>query len=1025
MHRFRRIIGQKSVKGGWLALLVVYLLGRGIAAAQVSDISFQHYTTDQGLSNDEVKCILKDRRGFMWFGTVNGLNRFDGQQFKIYRRSAQLNKLRGNALPGNYIIGLKEDPDGIIWVSTNLGLCRLDPEREEFRQVILPPNRDQIGDNDVVYPVIFDQDGYGWVASTQHLYRFDRKTLKIVSYPLPQGAHSQSVRLFIDHWRNFWVFTEGVMYRFDPARRQYTYMLGPNSDYPQERLQAINLFEDSRNQLWLYSFGRGLLRYDVKKGQFIDVPDQVKDIGVLCEDRTPEGKPFFWGGGGETGLFSLDPLTLQHTPIKPEPRDPLAHSGAPVETFYRDPQTGVIWMGTEWGIQKLDPYSLKVKRKLLPLQSSVSQADRVRFVQQDRLNPALYWVGTQRNGLWKWNRVTDTFTPITDPGGILKQGVFRLIQGADGIIWMSLGNELVQFDPVRNNWRYKKDWLPAGSPAINGTFHLTFDRKERIWFTSDNRIYTFDPATKALQARPFPAIAGHEKRYRVYDFCEDSKGRMWVYTEAGLYRFIDQQLEAKLVRLRMTGTPLRFSDRIFITFSIDSRDRLWIGNIGFLAEADTTGRVLKTYNTDNGLMADHVLAMKEDKAGQLWLATDTYLHRLNPATGEFQYFQKDNGLFSNFIISNSINTMSRNAQGELFIGFVNAFNYFDPLHLAHNTVPPPIAVTSVLVNNQPRQLQDNRLIVLQPGDNSLSVEFAALNFSQPEKNQYAYQLVGFDKGWVHTSVRTATYTNLEPDNYTLRIKAANNDGVWNQEGLELAVRVIPAYYQTWWFRLLVGLLVVSVGYAIYRNREAQRQKLEDIRNRIATDLHDDMGSTLSSIRIFSDVVQQQIQPVRPEAIPILQRISTSATTLSESMQDIIWTIQTKYDSLEDVVTRMREFGLKMAEAKDIRFTMQVSDKFHSTRLNVEQRRNLYLIFRESLNNAVKYADCTAINVYLTVVGKQLKLVIEDNGRGFDPATVRQGNGLQNLQKRAGEIKGHLSLVSAPGAGTRIELATKV
>ncbi|GAA4466010.1 hypothetical protein GCM10023189_47520 [Nibrella saemangeumensis] len=984
-------------------------------------MSFQHYTTDQGLSNDEVKCILKDRRGFMWFGTVNGLNRFDGQRFTVYRRSKAL-----PGLPGNFIIGLTEDADGIIWVATNLGLCRLDPAREEFRHITIPPNRDQIGDNDVVYPLILDREGYGWFAGVHQLYRIDRKTLQLTTFPLPRNVHSSSVRLYLDRRDNFWVFSSGTVYRFDRARQQYTYILGRDQHHPQANIQAYNLFEDSHQQLWLFSAGHGLLRYDPKSDQFVDVPDNLKTVYALCEDRTPDGRLFFWGGGAETGLFSVDPVTLQHAVVKPEPRDPLAHNGSPVEAFYRDPQTGVIWMATEWGIQKMDPYALKVKRKMLPAPLTASPADRVRFVHQDRFNPDLYWIGTQRDGLYQWNRRLDTFTRTMDRRGLLRQGMYRMVQDNLGKIWLSLPNDLVQYDPKQNVWLYKEDWVPkTGHQLPNDIYHLDIDRKGAIWFTAGPLVCSYNPVTKQLQTRSFPVAVGGENGPRIYEFREDSRGRMWVYTVAGLFRFGEHSTQAERIPLQHADTALRFSDRIFITFSIDSKDRLWIGNIGFLAQADTSGRVVRIYNSDNGLMADHVLAMQEDKAGQLWLATDTYLHRLNPQTGTFQSLQKENGLFSNFIITSSVNSMSRNAQGELFIGFVNAFNYFDPLRLVRNTVPPPIAVTSVLVNNQPRTLEDDRLIALQPGDNSLSVAFVALNFSQPEKNQYAYQLVGFDKGWVHTNARTATYTNLEPGNYTLRIKAANNDGVWNQEGLELAVRVIPAYYQTWWFQGLCVLVLAAIGYAIYRNREAQRKKLEGIRNRIATDLHDDMGSTLSSIRIFSDVVQQQIQPVRPEAVPILQRISTSATTLSESMQDIIWTIQTKYDSLEDVVTRMREFGLKMAEAKDIKFTMQVSDKFHSTRLNVEQRRNLYLIFKESINNAVKYADCTTINVFLTVVGRHLKLVIEDNGRGFDPATVRQGNGLQNLRKRADEIKGQLTLESAPGAGTRIELVTKV
>jgi signal transduction histidine kinase len=367
------------------------------------------------------------------------------------------------------------------------------------------------------------------------------------------------------------------------------------------------------------------------------------------------------------------------------------------------------------------------------------------------------------------------------------------------------------------------------------------------------------------------------------------------------------------------------------------------------------------------------------------------------------------------------NQISKDASGELFIGFTGAFNHFVPEQLVYNQLPPPVILTGVKVDNKKRLPGIEHTISIEPSENTFVVDFAVLNYSLPEKNKYAYKLEGFDQAWTYTDNRSATYTNLSPGAYSFRVKAANSDEIWNEEGATLTIRKIPHFYQTWWFSLLILGLGAGVIYGIYRYRELNRLRLEAVRNRIATDLHDDMGSTLSSIRIFSDVLQNQIAPVQPESVPVLQRISSSATELSESMQDIIWTIQTRHDSLQDVVTRMREFGLKMAEAKQIDFRMQVSDKFHTTKFHVEQRRNVYLIFKESINNAVKYSHCTKLEVDLTVTGKMLQLTIQDNGKGFDPATIRQGNGLQNLHKRAAEIKGQLAIHSAPGAGTRIEL----
>jgi signal transduction histidine kinase len=209
--------------------------------------------------------------------------------------------------------------------------------------------------------------------------------------------------------------------------------------------------------------------------------------------------------------------------------------------------------------------------------------------------------------------------------------------------------------------------------------------------------------------------------------------------------------------------------------------------------------------------------------------------------------------------------------------------------------------------------------------------------------------------------------------------------------------------------------------AVYLYRKQHKKRLESIRNRIATDLHDDMGSTLSSIRIFSDVAKKQIEEVKPETVQLLDRISNNATTLSENMQDIIWTIRSDNDTLEDLVSRMREFGLRVCDAKHIQFNIHVSQSFKASKLSLEQRRNLYLIFREALNNAVKYAESSQIDLILNLKRRFLKMELNDNGKGFEPGTIKRGNGLNNLEKRAKEIGGQIEIKSQPGKGTCINL----
>jgi signal transduction histidine kinase len=300
------------------------------------------------------------------------------------------------------------------------------------------------------------------------------------------------------------------------------------------------------------------------------------------------------------------------------------------------------------------------------------------------------------------------------------------------------------------------------------------------------------------------------------------------------------------------------------------------------------------------------------------------------------------------------------------------------------------------------------------------IEFSALNYSQSTKNRFAFWLEGYDSTWRYTSDRILNLMNLEPGNHKLHVKASNNDGIWSNEKI-YTLKVIPPFQKTIWFRLIIAALLGLLGYVIYLYRMQQRKRLEKIRNRIATDLHDDMGSTLSSIRIFSDVAKKQIEEVKPETVQLLDRISNNATSLSENMQDIIWTIRSDNDTLEDLVSRMREFGLRVCDAKHIKFNTVVSQSFKASKLTLEQRRNLYLIFKEALNNAVKYSQCTQIDLILNLKNRFLKLELIDNGKGFDVEAVKRGNGLNNLEKRAKEINGQIDIKSEPGKGTGINL----
>lgn len=999
--------------GRWLSWLILPLLVSPLGLlAQPSDVSFQHYTTQEGLSNDQVTAILKDRRGFMWFGTVNGLNRFDGLTFTVYKRTG-----KPNGLPGNYIVsdGLAQDRDGFIWVSTNRGLCRYDPQTDQFQEIPLPQQRDQVADNDFVSPVHFNQAGIGWFASVDHVYRLEPRTRHLTAFPVPIIQPGTFAIPLPDRQGHIWVQQWGSIYRLDPITRQYKYFLGADAKHSDAQQHVERLTEQNGHVYALMEEGE-VLQYGPATDRFNKLFNHPETSTDLVEDRLSDGRPLLWLGGYNR-LTAYVPSTKGFREFTHELNDPLSYPGGTVGVMWSDRQTGIVWIGTSEGIAKIDPVALKFSRKWLP-NPSAGPPEPVEIVRQDFRNDDQYWV-LGHHTLYQWDRLSGSLKPVPNKPNLPDHRYYDMIQDKRGRLWIGMQGGIAIYNPATTQWHIRHDIGPKDQQDKLTVQTLCQGAEGRIWVgTTSNGLFWYDPATN--QCRRWLSSGPDQVPMDVKLLQTDLRGWIWAQTRAGLFRLNPAKGQTKRVQLRGSEKAVQPSDQIHSTFLVDRQGQLWVSGIDFLVQADVSGKIHQTYTLANGLLADHVFGITEDKRGHLWLASDEQLHELDPKTRQFRYYNEANGLFSN----TQFKPISIDRQGLLSTGFFGTFAYWKPENLRQNRVPPPVVITHIRVNNRTRSLTS--AIRLEPDETTLSIDFAALNFSQPEKNRYTYQLVGFDTDWFTTNDRTTTYTNLEPGSYTFRVKAANNDGVWNETGPTLAIRVVPPYWKTGWFRLLVVLITIGILYAIYRYREQQRQHLERIRDRIATDLHDDMGSTLSSIRIFSDVVQQQIGSTKPEAVPILQRISNSATTLSESMQDIIWTIQTNHDRLEDVVTRMREFGLKMAEAKGITFRMDVSDQFEKTRLNVEQRRNLYLIFKESINNAVKYAEPSQIDASLSInAGKQLHLTIKDDGIGFDPATVQPGNGLPNLHKRAREIGGSLTLTAKPGAGTAIELLTKL
>jgi signal transduction histidine kinase/ligand-binding sensor domain-containing protein len=986
-------------------------------SAQPFNYSFEHFTTENGLSHESITCITKDRDGFLWIGTANGLNRFDGIAFNTFFN----NKRDTSSLPGNYIAGTTLDKNGFLWVSTNYGICRMNTRTLEIKRINLAMPGDSLPRYEVMYGE-FDRQGIGWFIVSGYLYAINHDNFQWQRFRLPTANfHGNAVQ--VDSKNRIWLSLGRAKYLFNPQTKKFRYLMGYDYDHTDSKVLCGWLQEDETGTLWMATWGHGFFTWNEMKQEFESREPVNESLTHFVFDKDENNNPYIWCGGGIYGLMAFDRNNKNLFQFKNDPRDEYTHNLGQATFIFLDTSSGIVWIGTENGLEKFDPHAIRFSRYRIWQNKDELSNTQYFFTSgfvQDKTDPTgnTWWVSVWIGGVYKWNRnKLKLESDYVETPGIKDHGVFSMIQARDGKIWVGHGLGVQVLDPAQNKFmKHLVDFFPDQSKRRTVTF-ITEDSKSNMWFATYQGLYSWERSGDSVinWSLKIPELKGVDPGH----IREDAAGMIWISSAKGLYR-IDPEKKQAVVYINKKRTGKKLPDDAIGAINIDHRQHIWVSGVSYIAELEPNGEVIKIYNGSNGFQATGVYNILEDPQHFIWIATDNKLHRLNSTTGHFDYFDKQDGLFNNKIGDG----FYLSPQSELFIGFNGAINSIQTDKIAFNKKPPTVFVSQLNVNGKLRNFDVNNKITIKPGERNILIEFAALNYSQSKKNRFSYMLEGFDSTWKFTAERKIMLMNMEGGTHKLRVMASNNDGVWSDETV-YTIRVIPPFQKTIWFRLLIVAFIVLIVLMVGWYRRQQRKRLEKIRNRIATDLHDDMGSTLSSIRIFSDVAKKQIEKDKPDTVQLLDRISQNATSLSENMQDIIWTIRSDNDTLEDLVFRMREFGLRVCDARNIQFNTKVSQNFKTSKLSLEQRRNLYLIFKESLNNAVKYACASQIDLLLNLHGHYLKMEVTDNGKGFNIEKIKRGNGLNNLEKRVKEINGQITISSSPGKGATISVMMKL
>lgn len=1025
----------------YLLLCFCIIINIDFSFAQSSEFSFPPFniiTTEQGLSNRDVQSIMQDNKGFMWIATHNGLNRYDGYEFKTYK----YNISDSNSLQTGWYNKIIQDAKGIIWLPSGTnGLFSFDPLTEKFMHYVHDAKNKNSLVDDIINCVAIDTNGNLWLGTQSGLDYFNPET-KIFTHCIPDQKDKSKYALLslcLDDNQNLWLVSDPSRVDFyNTKAKQLTKNAALGSASQLINIPKPYSIDKGKNgNIWIGSEQDGLYGYNIHTKKLIQFfhrdndPYSLSNNGVFSTYEDHNGNLWIITNTYEiayynraTGKFYCSKATY-----------------APLAIF--EDTNNKIWVATGNGIVHFDT---KFKKFVCfshdPANKNSITDNYVVCFQRDHKNRMM----VSSTGVDYFDEATQSFVPLKIMEGSknIMEGliVWQTYIDSKGLLWMATDNGLISYNERTNthHW-YRYDEKDSTSLSQNSCTGIIEDDKGRYWVTTwTGGFAAFDPAT------------GKFRRFKVHDgpnsistnsvgyIFKDSHGMLYIGSWAGLITFNPDKETFKIFRHNAKDNSTISCD-IQMNWKETKEGIIYIGTMGGGLNAfnPSTGK-FRAFTEKDGLCNDDVRCFAEDNDGRFWIGTTNGLSCFTPPKDPFD--SKSKFSFRNYDMSDGLpsnemclSTAYKDADGKLFFGTqTKGMFYFYPDDLIDNKDVPPVYITNLKLDNKQVLINDSTYllkstiestteIVLSYSQNIFSLEFAALNYFHSEKNKYAYLLEGFDKNWNYSNAsnRIAHYTNLDPGEYIFKVKGSNNDGIWNETPTELKIIITPPFWQTVWFKLLVIMAIAGSVYAFYRYRIGQILLLQRIRNKIASDLHDDIGSTLNSISVFSEVAKKDSSR-RDHA---LNMIGESSRKVIESMSDIVWSINPENDNFDKIIFRMRSLTHNILKAKKIDCTFRADESLNELKLPMHIRRNFYLIFKEALNNLVKYSNATRASVLVSHQNKSVTFIIRDDGVGFDSSTEFGGNGLSNMKKRAAEIGALLLIDSGLGNGTSIELNLKL
>lgn len=974
---------------------------------------FEQLGVNDGLPHSSVYSITQDKKGFMWFGTPDGLCRYDGSALLGFKYVAR----DSNDIINNFVRGrILEDPAGNMWYSNESGIYKWDVYKEIIVKV-RSFNKNEFG-NISFQTVALDNNGSLWLLNIGHgVFEFNISSGKLTGYPMPASSAYATVLLSyntVDGSGNIWIrlnSTNDPILVFDKATHSYSARAAT--------VQPHAVFFGKESEV--YAFEDRLVYKNRENGQVHSVMKMINDkkISFYSFDGIWDSYGRLWMTARGNGLFYYDEVNDRFQQYH--------HDNSKIKSLPFDLTTCLfidrsqnLWIGIDGGgVAKLD--LKQPKFNLFPL----SEGDYP--VLRDYFTKCFYeddkgrtWFGSHNNGLNILEHTTGKLINYhydkTKPDGIPGNIVGSIIKDKEGRMWVGSSGGISMFN--EKTGRFKTvviQQLPAIHPDMNVFVYKMIQLKNGDFLAA-----TLFGLVR-ISKQPNGSYEGYYFKNISYlistatDVVELPSGTVYASIPGlGLYELQPDGIAYKLSNIFLKGLDLRS-----IRTDETNSKYLWVASAIGLIHFNILSKTYSLCNEKNGLANSYVYGSLEDEKNNLWISTNGGLSYLDRATDQIVNYSFQDGLQSNEFNTQAFYKSSSNT---FYFGGIKGFNWFRSNNFIADKHKPQAAITQIEVEN----ILSRSYGQLPYDSNDVNFKFAALDYTRPEANVIQYKLEGWDKKWIYTYVKSARYSHLPPGKYTMIMKASNAAGIWSEEK-RVSIEITPPFWKSWWFYLLEALVISGALILITRSVMNRKLKieieklvrlkaLEDERYRISQEMHDDIGAGLTQISLISESAKSHPdsgQVIRTE----LEDISVTSRQLVDNISEIIWALNPKHDKLDTLLPHLREQLNKLLEYTELNFTIDFPVNIPSIELNNQQRRNILMITKEVVHNVVKHSSAHTLTIMARLNDHKLQFIIKDDGKGFDQTTCNNGNGLKNIRNRVEEMRGSLEITNENGKGT--------